>query len=765
MKQIASIIAVMQVFFLQAQNFENNWTGYFSYASLKSISQGNDKIYAAAENSIFIYDLSTQETETISTINGLSGKEITTAYYSENYGLYVVGYKNGLIEIVIDGDENILKVVDIREKLTIPPDSKQINHFYEYNDKLYISTGYGISVYNMGALEFGDTYYIGDLGGQIAVTQTTVFGDLIYASTSNNGIKSALVNDENIIDYQEWTTSSLGGYKWIQTLGTELYVLNNTNILFKQDSDLGFIEIDSFSSSVIDFGVQSNILTITTENTVQAFEEGYNLLAEVNNLMGYDYTLQSGFYFNNIFYLGTSTLGMLVVPESPQEALQVLPAGPLYNQPFSIDASPGQLWVSYGDVDLTFNPFPLTRKGISNFKNEAWKNIKYDSLIDQLGVNDVNDLVYVKINPENPFVSYMSSYQKGLLKLNGQEPSILYNETNSPMDIALENEDEGIRVYGADFDREQNLWFVQSKIDNGLLKLTPDGQFQTIDISNIIDAESELALSKVAVSRTGYVFFGAVENGLIGYNPTTNQFNKIGEGLGSGNLPTTDIKALVFDNQNRLWIGTRKGLRVLYSVGSFFESGAETDAQPIIILEDGVPQELLFLQSITDIEVDGSNNKWISTATSGVFYLSSNGQETLFRFTSDNSPLPSDNVLDIAIDDSSGKVYFATNDGLVAFNGTSTAARDDLENVYAFPNPVRPNFTGNVTIKGLTAKANVKITDITGNLVFETTSEGGSVQWDTTAFGKYKVASGVYLILITSDDNLQTKVAKIMIIR
>ena len=765
MKQIASIIAVMQVFFLQAQNFENNWTGYFSYASLKSISQGNEKIYAAAENSIFIYDLSTQETETISTINGLSGKEITTAYYSENYGLYVVGYKNGLIEIVIDGDENILKVVDIREKLTIPPDSKQINHFYEYNDKLYISTGYGISVYNMGALEFGDTYYIGDLGGQIAVTQTTVFGDLIYASTSNNGIKSALVNDENIIDYQEWTTSSLGGYKGIQTLGTELYVLNNTNILFKQDSDLGFIEIDSFSSSVIDFGVQSNILTITTENTVQAFEEGYNLLAEVNNLMGYDYTLQSGFYFNNIFYLGTSTLGMLVVPESPQEALQVLPAGPLYNQPFSIDASPGQLWVSYGDVDLTFNPFPLTRKGISNFKNEAWKNIKYDSLIDQLGVNDVNDLVYVKINPENPFVSYMSSYQKGLLKLNGQEPSILYNETNSPMDIALENEDEGIRVYGADFDREQNLWFVQSKIDNGLLKLTPDGQFQTIDISNIIDAESELALSKVAVSRTGYVFFGAVENGLIGYNPTTNQFNKIGEGLGSGNLPTTDIKALVFDNQNRLWIGTRKGLRVLYSVGSFFESGAETDAQPIIILEDGVPQELLFLQSITDIEVDGSNNKWISTATSGVFYLSSNGQETLFRFTSDNSPLPSDNVLDIAIDDSSGKVYFATNDGLVAFNGTSTAARDDLENVYAFPNPVRPNFTGNVTIKGLTAKANVKITDITGNLVFETTSEGGSVQWDTTAFGKYKVASGVYLILITSDDNLQTKVAKIMIIR
>ena len=229
----------------------------------------------------------------------------------------------------------------------------------------------------------------------------------------------------------------------------------------------------------------------------------------------------------------------------------------------------------------------------------------------------------------------MSSYQKGLLKINNQTPTILYNETNSPMDIPGGNEALGIRLYGSDFDREENLWFVQSRADNGLIKLTPEGQFQLIDVSNIIDAENEQALSDVKVSREGYVFFGAVDNGLVGYNPTNNEFNKISEEIGNGNLPTNNIRTLAFDNQNRLWIGTLKGLRVLYSVGSFFESGANIDAQPIIILEDGVAQELLFEQSITDIEVDGSNNKWVSTATSGVFYLSSNGQETLLRFTSD----------------------------------------------------------------------------------------------------------------------------------
>lgn len=765
MKQLVAVFFFLQSWLLISQNFEQSWTGYFSYVSIKSISQGNDKIYAATENSIFTYDLSTEEIAKFSTINGLSGKEISTALYSENFGLYIIGYENGLIEIIIDGEENILKVVDILEKQTIPPDRKRINHFYEYNGDLFISTQYGISVYNLSALEFGDTYFIGDLGSQINITQTTVLENVLYAATSESGIRSAFVEDDNIIDYQQWTTISNGGYKGIQTLGTELYLAKNNNSILSYTPANGFNQVDSFNNSIVDFKVTSEVLTISTKTSIHAFSEGYTLLSELTNLPEFEFELQSGLTLNNTFYLGTKELGMLKVPFGSSITQQILPEGPLFNHPFSIDASPGQLWVAFGDVDLTFNPFPLTKKGISNYKFETWKNIKYDSLTDLLNVDDVNDLVYVKINQSNPNETYMSSYQKGLLKLDRQNPEILYNETNSPLDIPGGNEALGIRLYGSDFDREGSLWFLQSRTNKGLIKLTSEGQFQSTDISSIIDGESELALSKLAISREGYVYFGAVQSGLVGYDPNTNKFNKIGEEIGSGNLPSTDIKALAFDNQNKLWIGTRKGLRVLFNAGSFFEEGADTDSKPIIILEDGVPQELLFLQSITDIEVDGSNNKWVSTATSGVFYFSPNGQETLLRFTTDNSPLPSDNVLDIAIDSASGVVYFATANGLVAYKGSSTAPQDDLENVYVFPNPVRPEFFGNVTIDGLTAKANVKITDITGNLVFETTSEGGSVQWDTTAFGKYRVASGVYLVLITTDDNLLTKVKKIMIIR
>jgi hypothetical protein len=168
---------------------------------------------------------------------------------------------------------------------------------------------------------------------------------------------------------------------------------------------------------------------------------------------------------------------------------------------------------------------------------------------------------------------------------------------------------------------------------------------------------------------------------------------------------------------------------------------------------------------IVDIAVDGANRKWVAIENGGVFLVAANGQETLYQFSKDNSPLPSNNVTDIEIDGVTGEVFFATDKGMVSFLGTSTQPSDNLADVYVYPNPVRPGFSGTVKISGLTDKATVKITDIEGNLVHETTTAGGTIEWDTSAFGKYKVASGVYLIFISSQDGLETNVKKVMIIR
>lgn len=768
MKRILFVFMVLVTPLVIAQNFDDLWEDHFSYVSVKDISQGDDRIFVGSDNAIFIYDLSTEEISTLSSVQGLSGESITTIHYSSETDILIVGYENGLIEVVTFGQETeVLKVVDIRDKQNIPPNRKRINHFTEFEGKIYIAAQFGISVYDLALLEFRDSYFIGDLGSQINVTQTTVLLPYIYAASPEGGVRRAILNNDSIIDFQEWELVTAGNFIAAQTLGSRVLIANSDNVVFRINAGNALQQLGTFNNNILDFKVNNALLTITTINSIQAYEAGFILRSSVTSLPDYNYGLQTGYSFNDFFYMGTTTNGLLRVPFNTNQATQILPDGPLLNNPFALDVTAGQLWVSFGAVDVFFNPFPLNRRGISNLSEGVWTNISHQELTESLGVSAINDIVKISIDNQNPDTVYFSSFFSGLLKVEDKQPVILYNETNSPLENPVFNgNNAGIRLYGSDFDREGNLWFVQSLTDNALTRLSPSGQFQSFDVTSVSGGRGELAHSELAISREQFVFFSPVISGLAGYNPSNGQFKLIGADDTGGGLPSTDIRALAFDNQNRLWIGTLRGLRVLFNPGGFFSETDNVVAEAIIFEDDeGVGQELLFEQTISDIEVDGSNNKWVATANSGVFYLSSNGQETLLRFTSENSPLPSNNVQDIGIDPFTGEVYFATINGLVSYKGSSTAPRDNLEEVFVFPNPVRPEYLGDVTIDGLTANANVKITDLEGNLVFQETSQGGSITWDTMAFGKYKVASGVYFVLITTEDAIETKIKKIMVVR
>ena len=203
--------------------------------------------------------------------------------------------------------------------------------------------------------------------------------------------------------------------------------------------------------------------------------------------------------------------------------------------------------------------------------------------------------------------------------------------------------------------------------------------------------------------------------------------------------------------------------------------------QQIVILEDGIPRELLEQQYISDIEVDGANNKWVGTIGSGVFYFSPNGQQTIYHFTKENSPLPSNNINDISVNSLNGKVFFATDKGLVSFNTGSSSTGSNFSDAYVYPNPVRPTFnTGfeKIKISGLTDNVNIKITDIEGNLVGEAQSninkrynnfnleiDGGTAFWNGKNLRNRDVSSGVYIIMLSDLDSYDTKILKLMIIR
>jgi sugar lactone lactonase YvrE len=389
-------------------------------------------------------------------------------------------------------------------------------------------------------------------------------------------------------------------------------------------------------------------------------------------------------------------------------------------------------------------------------------NIPFDKVL------GAKSMTRVAVNPSNEKEVYASSFFSGLLKIEDDVPTILYNQSNSALQsLAISPPDPNyidIRINGAAFDKSGNFWVTNSRVANGLKVLSPSGQWKSYAMDKILSSASENDFGAMVIDKYGTKWMATDRNGVIGFNESSNTFKKITFGPDQGNLSIADVRTVAVDTKNELWIGTTKGLRVLSNVGSF-QTDNQLTTNSIIILENDLAQELLYEQFITDIAVDGANNKWIATADAGVFMVSPNGQETKYHFTTENSPLPSNVINDISINSKTGEVFIATSKGLISFKGIATSASENLNNVYVYPNPVRPEYEGTVKINGLLNKADVKITDVAGNLVYEAISEGGTLEWDTTAFGKYKVASGVYMIFISAQDGIETKVKKVMIIR
>ncbi|PWK20475.1 type IX secretion system anionic LPS delivery protein PorZ [Xanthomarina spongicola] len=764
-----------------AQDYSALWDGYFSYLNVKDVSKGNGKIYVAAENAIFTYDLETSELETLTTINGLSGEEISKIYYSEAYELLIIGYVNGLIEIALDNNENILTVVDILDKPTIPPTDKKINHFEEYNEFVYISTDYGISVYDLSRLEFGDTYFIGSGGSQIIVRQTAVSGDYIYAACINSGgLKRALVNSTNLIDFQEWEIISGGNVAAVESTdeGDVYTVKVNRKVYRVVDTNLEFLV--QIPDQTIDFRNVNNNLFLTTKNESYFFNGEFEQIDLIPIPVEYPTKFSATTMDGDYMYIGTEDFGLLKIAYfNHNDITEIHPDGPLLNSPFAIQTIPNNLWVTFGDYSLTYNSYPEKERGFSHLNNETWINIPYDSV---LGARNLNK---ISVNPFNNQQVFISSFEDGLIEVNNDSPTILYDESNSGLHSAIHPTNpnfRSVRVSASTFDSSGVLWTMTGRVAEPLTSYDPNsGQWDSFDFTDLIpDAfDGEWGYSDIEVDNNGTKWIGAYNNGLIGFN-NNNGIQLKSINTEEQNMPTTFVSSVAIDKRNQIWIGTISGLRVLYNTSAFFTDSA-IEAQQIIILDDGVPKELLFQTYVSDIEVDGSNNKWIGTIGAGLFYFSSDGQQTIYHFTKDNSPLPTNNVVDVALDDATGVVYIATDKGLVSYNAGGSQTEVTLENAFIFPNPVRPSYDINnkkVKIRGITDSMNIKITDIEGNLVAEAQSntnlryqgynleiDGGTAYWNGKNLGNNTVASGVYMVMLNDLETFETKVIKLMVVR
>ncbi|WP_299520728.1 two-component regulator propeller domain-containing protein [Winogradskyella sp.] len=774
-----------------SQDFSSLWQAHYSYNDIVDVVEGNNKIYAAAQNAIFGYDTLSDQMNTITTVEGLSGEQITTIYYSEFYQSLLIGYETGLIEIYFETDESVLSVVDILEKENIAPSRKRINHFYEHEGFVYISTDFGVSVYDLDRLEFGDTYFLGNGGAQINVNQVTVLNNEIFvACGNNNGLKRADLNNPNLIDFQQWQTFLGGNFRSVNTLSDKIYAIRFNRDLVEVDGTIVNI-LFNFPANPADTHISgSNYIVTTVANIVYVYDQNIGLVNSYQPSEEFDTDFTSATFVENDVFIGSTDFGVLRSSTFDNTFFTAIkPNGPLFNEIFRLDAETGIVWASFGDYTESFNPSPLRSRGLNYYRDDVWESIPFDSV---LGARNLSEIA---TNPFNPNQVFINSCEDGILEINNFEPTILYNQDNSGLESLIvpgSPDFISLRLTTSIFDRNGFLWSLTSRLQRPLKSYDPNtGNWTSYDFSSIIDDPGdELGFYDIDIDNNGTKWIGGYSNGLYAFNENIGSSPLRNIASEEQNLPFPRVTSLAIDNRNQLWVGTFQGLRVLFNTSGFYDDPNPT-LSSIIILEDGIPQELLAGQTITDIEVDGSNNKWVGTVDSGVFYFSPDGQNTIFHFTTDNSPLPSNRINDISIDPDNGIVYIATISGMLAFRAGGSKPEETLEDAFVYPNPVRPEYNilgfndlndinKGIKISGLTERVNIKITDVEGNLVAEAQSninlrsstanynfaiDGGTAIWNGRNLANSVVRTGVYLVMISDLDSFETKVLKVLIVR
>lgn len=759
------LLLLSNLFLWGQSDFSDRWEDFYSYNNVKDFVHTDTQIIALSDNAVFFYDKFSGEMEKISSVNGLSGETTSAFYFEESLNRIVIGYENGLVEII---DEN--------RRIVIKPDilnfnilgSKRINHIAQNGTDVYFSTPFGIVVFDIESLEFKDTYFIGAASSEVYINETLVFNDKLYAVTEN-GIYIASIDEPYLIDFNNWSQISSVNYSNIEVFGGQLYVSRNKN-LYRFENDSLFTFIHSQPQDIRDIKGHDNRVTITTQRYVSIYNETLNLVysTTASSNEAYNFSANTAITIQNDLYIATAEFGILNSDVlNIHQYIEIHPDGPTSNQVFSISNNKNHLWVVYGGYSAAYGPLG-TKKGVGHYNGENWVNIPYanDAIIE-------NDLVDVSIDPNHENRVFISSWRHGMLIIENDEVTTHWNEQNS----GLEQMDGYIYtlVSSSTFDENGNLWVANGWQANRLKKYSASGTWTSYNLGSIMTSTS-FGLNKIIIDKSGNKWIGSRRNGALVISENGSSMISLTTNSSKGDIPDLNVRALAVDKNNKVWIGTRAGLVVFNSSANIFNTEVYT-ANPVVIAfgqDDGFGEALLGNQNINTICVDGADNKWFGTDSGGILFTNPSGQETLLQFDKTNSPLPSNRIMKIQFDEQTGKVFFATDKGIVAYNSNVAPFGKHLEEVYAYPNPVKKHHEF-VTIDGrngthLPNGTNVKILDAAGKLVYETNVKegqelyGGKVVWNKTNLAGNKVASGVYIVLLTIPDISETAMTKIAII-
>lgn len=778
MRCFALIYVLSFNFFISAQDSFSvgTWRDHLPYAKINEVVVLDNIYYAASPYSIISFDSDENEIKKWNTITGLSEVGVTSIEANENQNTLVIGYQSGNIDLI--QNNNIVNMSAILNSGIIG--DKSIYEIVAQNDFIYVCTGFGIVLIDLKKNEVKDTYFIGDNNSQVKVWDVHVSQDSIFAST-DFGIKAASLSNSFLSDPSVWN-----------------YISNPTNKIFTKiekitgafdNQFLLYNDISTDTSLLVNYnnGEWDTILMDTnfTINGVTSYSDSW-LISNNSYLVEYDLNMDTLNYY--YAYNGTLSLspndalkndGYYWIADDKRgfkrlrnnyDAINIGSLGPYDNDAFHLSCDDGSLWISAGQIDGTNWNKTYNWHGSYVLEDDKWN--QYNKItIEELSrdIDTVSDMIWSTIDPNDNQHVFVSSFSGGLIEY--QDGSIVQRHSyyNSSLQTRINQNGNNVYVAGGDFDQQGNLWIANSFVGEPLSVLTPSGEWASFFCGSA--TSNQLCTDLIVDKNYGYIWMIVNQVGIVVYNfnqtpldPSDDEFTILNTGVGSGALPSTFINSLTIDNDGEIWVGTNEGPAVFYGSALIF-SGQNYDANTILIEENGTLQYLLENEVISDIVVDGANQKWIATRGGGLFLMSEDGTQTINAFSRENSPLFSDNIQALAINNVTGELYIATELGVMGYKGNAIAANLIFSTLKVYPNPVRPDYQGNIAISGTTENAEIKITDANGKLVFSTNSFGGQAVWDGYTSAGSLAPTGIYYVFATSEDGYSSEKTKLLIIR
>lgn len=746
MKKIALLILALQSLCSYAQNNipTGTWRTHYSYNTIVSITQNESTIYAASKTGFFAISKNDQSLSSYTKLNGLSEIGITQIGYNSTTNSLIITYESGQIDLL--KDNTFTSIPDIRLSDIIY--SKATNHMYALGNYCYLSTNLGVILLDTEKQRIQDSYLnLSSSGSNLKIYASVVSNDSLFLATES-GIMAGSLSD-NLKDFSKWKRFDVGEglnqepYKVLSlyqnkpiTGSDDTGVYTYTNGKWTSSGDLMNQKFHSIER------IETDVL-ITTENGI------YRLSNNGLDVIGSSYTtsVSKAIGDNSTIWIADARNGVIRTTGTSEEI--IYPSGPFFNDISKLTSFNGKIFALPKYESNIGQPLRNT-EGFSLFENGQWYNYNTSGYPQTEQIPEFLDISCVGTYKGNDVVFGSNGY--GIMTWEDNTFTIL-DESNSPL-VNSFPPDRNVFIKDINSD-QQGVWVLNNNsISSSLYVLTPNQSWTSYTTSSVVANANQIELTPwgepwIAIDPSN-------GGGIYVYNPKGNE--TLLTYSGSGTIPSNTINDLLLDKEDKMWIATTKG--VVYFPYPYDIIG-NTDQTAIVPVIDFNP--LFYQENVNTLAVDGGNRIWMGT-NNGAWLFANDGTELVEHFTTENSPLLSNVVEDIAINDLSGEVFFDTDAGLISYRGSGTLT-GTYKTPKIYPNPVPPGFSGVITIEGVPLNSALKITDASGRLIAQMNANGNTAVWDVHNSNQMEIGTGVYFVFISLKDGTEHQFGKIAVVK